>query len=397
MFDQRPIKHSLFGVDAEDSTNRTADFDPTNDPAGTIFTFDSRLIRSKVGISFISAQKACDFIQQELSEDAAIDDVVRETKNIWNEKVLSRVTTTEENLADLQSLYTSLYVMHQLPSNRTGENSIWQSGEPYFDDIYTLWDLFRTSTPLLQILQPQAYQQFIRSLIDTWRNDGYLPDGRVVNYNGPVEGGSNANMVLADAYVKGAQGSINWTDGYAAIVKDAEVTPPNHFDPRADDASTKEGRGALPDWLEFGFITTAFSRSVSNGVEYSGNDFALSQVARGEGDRSDVEKYLQRSRQWRNYWNPDVESLGFRGFAMPRNTTGGFVPHDPLDGGGYWRDPFYQASPWEYSLNAHHDMTTLVKLCGGPERFVSRLQALFEYEIDPADPQVRIFGMYGRD
>jgi putative alpha-1,2-mannosidase len=94
-----------------------------------------------------------------------------------------------------------------------------------------------------------------------------MPDGRSSFFNGATQGGSNADNVLADAYVKGVRGRVNWDDGYAAMVKDAEVQPPNNNDPRDRSASTKEGRGALPDWLDYGFITPTYTRSVSRAVE----------------------------------------------------------------------------------------------------------------------------------
>ena len=94
-----------------------------------------------------------------------------------------------------------------------------------------------------------------------------MPDARSSFFNGATQGGSNADNVLADAYVKGVRGKINWSDGYAAMVKDAEVAPPANNDPRDPTASTKEGRGALPDWIKYGFITTAYKRSVSRAVE----------------------------------------------------------------------------------------------------------------------------------
>ena len=129
-----------------------------------------------------------------------------------------------------------------------------------------------------------------------------MPDGRSSNYNGRVQGGSNADNILADAYVKGlgfSSGngtgvSINWTEGYQAMLMDANVVPPNNFDPEDETGSTKEGRGALPDWLAFGFITPNFTRSVSRTVEYALNDFSLSQVAQGVAP-GDVQTYLNRS------------------------------------------------------------------------------------------------------
>jgi putative alpha-1,2-mannosidase len=278
---------------------------------GSVLSFDDNSILSRVGISFISSKPACGNVDREMPKSASFSSIVDETKSVWNENVLSKVTTSETNLTDLQNLYTSLYVMHQMPSNRIGENPLWRSDEPYWDDIFTFWDLFRCTIPLMQILQPDAHEQFLRSLVDVWRNEGYLPKARLVNFNGPVQGGTNSDIVLGDAYVKGVRGSLNWADAHSAMLKNAEVEPPNNFDPRAPDSSTKEGRGGLSDWTEHGFITPRFSRSVSRGVEYALNDFGLHQVALGEGNDEDADKYWQRSQNWRHYWSANATSLGF--------------------------------------------------------------------------------------
>lgn len=229
----------------------------------------------------------------------------------------------------------------------------------------------------MHILQPTAYEELIRSLIDTWRFEGYLPDARSSNYNGRTQGGSNADTILADAYVKGVRGAIDWSAGYQAMVKDAEVAPPNTpVDPMAPDSSTKEGRGALPDWLSLGFITPRFTRAVSRAVEYAGNDFGLYQVAQGLGRHDDAQKYLQRSRNWRNHWNENQTSLGFAGFVVPRDENG-FVEIDPVTSSGYWGDPFYEASSWAYSWAGVHDMAALVEMMGGVQTARKRLDTMF--------------------
>ena len=61
----------------------------------------------------------------------------------------------------------------------------------------------------MQILRPTSYEEQIRSVIDIWRNEGYMPDSRSSNFNGRSQGGSNADNVLADAYVKGVRGAVN--------------------------------------------------------------------------------------------------------------------------------------------------------------------------------------------
>ncbi|KAL3419953.1 glycosyl hydrolase family 92 protein [Phlyctema vagabunda] len=344
---------------------------------GAVFQFDTTSVISRVGISWISSSQACSNVQSQIPSGTSLSTVSETTKDVWNTEVLSKVTTTETNTTNLQLLYSSLYGMHLIPSNRTGENPGWESTEPYYDDIFTLWDLFRCTTALFHILQPITYEEYIRSLIDVFRHDGYMPDARSSNFNGKTQVGSNADNVLADAYVKGVRGAINWDDGYAAMVKDAEVTPPLNHDPWDGTGSTQHGRGALPDWLEYGYITTAFPRSVSRAVEYSVNDFSLYQVASGLGNTEDAAKYLNRSHNWRNHWDPSATSLGFSGFMVPINETG-LMEQDPLECGGcYWAEAYYEGMPWEYSFNAHHDINTLISLSDGPSTFVSRLDTMF--------------------
>lgn len=347
---------------------------------GAVFSFNATKVASRVGISFISTSQACSNVNSQIPAGTTLSAVTTNAQKVWNEDVLSKVTTTETDVSKLQLLYTSMFHMHLLPSNRTGENpnSLWTSSEPYYDDTFTTWDLFRCTFSLYQILQPKMYEQYIRSLIAIFQHEGYTPDARSSNFNGATQGGSNSDNVLADAYVKGVRGAVNWTAAYEAMVKNAEITPENNNDPRDPSSSTKEGRGALPDWLRYGYITTKYGRSVTRAVEYSVNDFSLYQVAKALGKKDDAKKYLERSHNWRNHWNPNATSLNFTGFVVPR-TTNGFLEQNPLDCGGcYWGDAYYEALPWEYSFNVHHDMNTLIALCNGSASFIARLEMTFK-------------------
>lgn len=165
-----------------------------------------------------------------------------------------------------------------------------------------------------------------------------------------------------------------------ALLTDAESVPADSHDPSTapDVSSTKEGRGALPDWLQYGWITPKYSRAVSRAVEYSANDFGVSQVAHGLCLQEDTAKYLNRSRNWRNHWNANATALGHSGFVVPRNANGSFVNQDPLACGGcYWADPYYEDNPFTYSFNALHDLAEIVSRSGGAETFVARLDAFF--------------------
>ncbi|KMQ41930.1 putative Alpha-1,2-mannosidase [Trichophyton rubrum] len=348
------------------------------DRIGAIFEFpsDTRILKSRIGISFISTEKACQFTNEIRSWN--MNDTVNDTKGRWNSEVLSTVTTSDTNTTRRKMLYSALYRSHLLPSNRTGENPYWESAEPYYDDYYAIWDTFRCLNSFYLLTKPQFAAETIRSLIDIWRFERFMPDGRSGNANGRVQGGSNADNILADAYVKGLQKGVNWTDGYLAMRTDAEVVPYNNFGPADLTGSTKEGRGALLDWLQYGYVTPSFGRSISRTVEYSLNDFALSQVAKDLAPE-DYDKYLNRSAGWQRIWHKNISSLNFTGFLAPTWPNGSVTPgYDPLDCGECeWSSHSYEALPIEYGWNVPFDMRSLIKFMGGEKTMEQRLDQMF--------------------
>jgi putative alpha-1,2-mannosidase len=116
---------------------------PMNDRVGAVFSWkpdtEARII-SKVGISFISVEKARAFIRSEIPS-WTLSDTVESAVKEWNEDVFSKIQVALDdtaNLTNVRLLYSSLYFIHLMPSDRTGENPLWESDEPSWDDFYTL-------------------------------------------------------------------------------------------------------------------------------------------------------------------------------------------------------------------------------------------------------------------
>lgn len=201
----------------------------------------------------------------------------------------------------------------------------------------------------------------IRSLLDTYVHEGWLPDCRMSLCKGWTQGGSNADVLLADAYIKNLTG-IDWNLAYKAMVNDAEKEPLEW---------SYEGRGGLMSWkrldyipyLDFdylGFGTN--SRSISRTLEYSYNDFSLSTVGKGIG--KEYTKYLSRASNWKNLFKADQESFingtdtGFTGFFQPKFLNGTWGYQDPIacspltDFCSLTSNPSetFESSIWEYQL-----------------------------------------------
>lgn len=169
----------------------------------------------------------------------------------------------------------------------------------------------------------------MRSLVDIYRHENYLPDCRMSLCKGFTQGGSNADVVLADAYLKKVQG-VDWNTAYEAVVKDAEEEPQNW---------SVEGRGGLTSWKNLGYIPTddfdpygsgARTRSISRTVEYAYNDFCIAEMAKGLGNQADYDKYISRSKNWVNMFKADQTSRNFSGFLQPRYMNGTYGFQDPI-------------------------------------------------------------------
>jgi predicted alpha-1,2-mannosidase len=338
-----------------------------NQPFGVTFdyrTHANQVIQAKVGISFISTEQARRNVDQE-APTWSFDTIRSGSVSAWNRE-LAKIQLHGETDSKRVQFYTAMYHTMLMPSDRTGENPGWQSNEPYYDDYYAIWDTYRSSGPLLTLIAADRQRDLIRSLIDIYRHTGYMPDARSGNANGRTQGGSNANVVIADAYVKGLTG-IDYATAFEAMLKDTSVPP---ADPQ------KEGRGGILDYNDKGYVTLADERSGSRTVEYAYDDFAIAEVAFGLNHPDQAKLFAARSHNWQNLWDKDLTAEGFKGFLRPRNHDGTWAEPNLLVR-GTWPDFFYEGDLWTYSLYAPHDVRKLIALAGGNETFVRRLDNIF--------------------
>lgn len=329
-------------------------------------TTANEAVQVKVGISFVSVEQAQHNVETEMP-DWSFAKVHDQAVAQWDQ-ALARIKVRNPTDSQRRQLYTALYHTMLMPSERTGENPSWQSNEPYYDDYYTIWDTFRSSGPLLTLIAPERQRDIVRSVIDIYRHEGYMPDGRSGNSNGRTQGGSNADVMIADAFEKGMTG-IDYETALAAMVKNAEVPP---SDPQ------KEGRGGLLEYNSKGYISLMSERSGSRTVEYAYDDFALAEIACGLNHPAEAQRYAARAGNWENLWDPTLTQEGVQGFLRPKQADGGWAEPNLLRR-GTWPDFFYEGDLWTYSLYAPQDVRKLIELSGGNDTFVKRLDRLFYY------------------
>ncbi|KAJ7742828.1 alpha-1,2-mannosidase, putative subfamily, partial [Mycena metata] len=372
-----------------------------NSPAGVLMGFSPGSAASlivRMGVSWTSTAKACAYAEEEIPDISAFDAIQTAARAKWNE-VLGTVQVDATGVSDdTQELFwSSLYRTYISPTNISGDNPLWTSTEPYYDSFYCIWDSFRVVHPLYAITAATTQAEVIRALIDVYRHTGWLPDCRMSTDKGLTQGGSNADNLLSDSFVKGIKAGIDWNTGLEAMIKDATV----------EGDFSVQGRGGIAARAKHGFVPVndtadnppnegPNTRSASRLLEYAYNDFGIALVAQGLGNAADAAHYFEKSGDWFNIWNPAANNSGFSGFIQPRTANGSWYFDPRFDLNNVFRPDhcspvfghtdcflnpsggeFYEASSWEYSFFVPQDMAKLVKAMGGPATFSSRLDTFF--------------------
>jgi putative alpha-1,2-mannosidase len=161
---------------------------PNLRPAGGWVQFDkpkaNNQIMARVGMSFISQDQACANAEREIPRNN-FDSIAKAAEDAWREKF--NVITIEDGGASdvlLTAFWSGVYRSMISPQDYTGENPKWTSSEPYYDSFYCIWDSFRSIHPLLTLLDPHSQTDMVRSLLDIYVHEGWLPDCRMSHCKG---------------------------------------------------------------------------------------------------------------------------------------------------------------------------------------------------------------------
>ncbi|MBW8881943.1 MAG: GH92 family glycosyl hydrolase, partial [Asticcacaulis sp.] len=334
-----------------------ARFDPAQGP-----------VTMKLAVSFVSVAAA----KAHLNAEAAADfGQIRGAAGAQWKQVLGQIEAEGGTPAQRRQFFSALYRVHTMPHDVSGDNPWWTSTEPHYEDFYTLWDTFRGVHPLLTLIQPQRQRDMVRSLLDTYQHTGWLPDARIAGATGLTQGGSNGDVLVADAVVKHL-GGFDLNQAYEAVRKDGEVDSPE---------SLNFGRD-LKDYAALGYVSLTATRSASRTMEYAYDDFAIAQVARAAGHGDAADRFVKRSYSWRNLWDKDTQCIRprYADGAWLENFVCGYRYPDATT--PWWDAPYYEGSGYQYSTYVPHDVRTLMAYTGGRDGFVAWLDRFFVGDYD---------------
>lgn len=321
----------------------------------------------KVAVSLLGPQQAAaNFAELPDDFDAAVATVRKE----W-ERLFSRVEI--EAPADVKTIFcTALYHSLLYPREMTeggrhysGIDDNVHEGPGY--DCFSLWDTYRAEHPLLTLLVPERVDGMMQSLVNDYRAGGWLPLWKNLGYTGQMIGGP-AEVVLAEAYVKGFRG-FDAEMAYAAAKKNATVPQVNDLAYRwpplmENPPGPPETRGGLTRYQTNGYVSQEETdESVSRTLDYAYDDSAVAAFAQALGKTADAELFRSRAKSYTNVW------CASRGLFWPRQVNGAWC--DSPDGA------YTETVPTTARWCVPHDINGLVALMGGKDAFVRELDKFF--------------------
>ena len=307
----------------------------------------------KVGVSLISLEQAKRNLEAEIGA-RSFEEVVSGTRREW-ESLFSRVSIDAPE--DVKTIfYTGLFHTLLYPRQISEQGRYYSAfddrvheGEMY--NCYSLWDTYRAEHPWLTLVAPERVDGMMQSLLEMYREGGWLPKWPNPSYTG-IMVGAPAEVVLEEAMAKGFNG-FDHALAREAIRKNRTVPQvgdtARRWRDREEYGATPETRAGLTSYLRRGYVACdETAESVSRTQDFSLAD---------------------RNRAYTNLW------CAAEGLFLPRRADGTFVSRAEV--GRNYGD-YTEQSPETALWCVPHDPEGLAALMGGNDAAIRRLDDFFE-------------------
>ena len=353
----------------------------SGDDIGTWFTFDTRegeTIEVSIGVSFVSIENARENLEAEQAGHT-FDDLRQAARAAWRND-LSRILVEGGTDDQRTVLYTALYhfLIHpNILNDINGKYPAMESNEILTTQgrrytVFSLWDTYRNVHQLMTLLFPDRQLDMVRTMIDMYREHGWLPKWELYGRETLTMEGDPAIPVIVDTWMKGLR-DFDLETAYEAMRKSA--TAPGAENLMRPDADDYFNLGYVP-------LREQYDNSVSHALEYYIADFSLSRLAAALGKKEDAKLFYERSLGYRHYFCQEYGTL------RPKLPDGTFyAPFNPEQGANFEPCPgFHEGSAWNYTFYVPHDIPGLTRLMGGRKAFIDKLQHVFDAGLyDPAN------------
>ena len=338
---------------------------------GVDLDFDGNTAEIQVGLSFVSIAGATANLNAEMPS-FAFDQEAMATAAAWA-KATGVVQVQGGTSAQQAMMQAALYHSFLMPSIQSDVDGSYvgvdrkvamAQGFHYVSEL-SLWDVYRTLAPFIDLVAPERALDTAASLIAMSKAEGFFPKWPIGDGEAGTMIGASAEVVIADAYVKGIRG-FDAEGAYQTMRAAAmDSTAP---------AGGRGGRDQVVPYMQLGYVPAQSASnlgvSASLTIEYGQDDAALSQLAAALGHSSDAATLATRSQGWRKLYDPKT------GLLWAKLANGSWA--GPHGDGTLESDDFDEANAQQSAWGPWYDMAGLESTAGGKAAMVAKLETYFE-------------------
>ena len=332
--------------------------------SGLYFTFRNGAapVRYKFAISYVSVENAKENLRTE-NPGWDFDTVRAAAEKAWNDR-LSKIEVEGPDEMRKVQFYTHLYHALMSPTTFSDVNGeypgsdfrIHRSRRVSYTN-FSNWDTYRTQIQLLAMLEPEVASDVVFSHQEfAEQAGGAFPRWVMGNVETGIMQGDPTCILIANAWAFGARAYD--PRPILSVMRRGADTPGLR-------CQQVEVRPNLKDYLEKGYTNASLQ------LEYTSADFAISRFAvEACNDAFAQAGYLERSRSWKNLYNPET------GWLQCRDENGDWRPFSKD-----WRD-YDEASYKAYYWMVPYNLKGVIDIMGGSEAATARLDELFAGGLD---------------
>ncbi len=338
------------------------------------------VVHARVGVSYISLANARANLDAEQPAGTPFDTVRARAKAAWQE-ALGRVRLAGGTQPQRTTFYTALYHALLHPNlfsdvdgrymGFDGQVHHLEQGQQAQYANFSGWDVYRSQLQLVTLLQPKTAGDIAQSLLNQARQNGGAWDRwtHVTGATHVMEGDAAAPAIAGIVAFGGTAFDVK--GAYESLERAATVPTAADSSDAGCPVECPGQRPSLDDWLTLHYIPARSNAWGGAGetLEDAGADYALAQLARFVGDSAGAASFEERSRYWRNLFNP--QAIG-GGWVQDRNADGSWTDLHPASSRG-----FAEGSAAQYTWMVPFDAHGLFQLMGGDSVAVARLDAFF--------------------
>jgi len=338
--------------------------------AGAIVEFDTQdnsVIQLRTGISYVSIANARENLETEITEpfNWNFDAVHQGNLDTWND-LMSRVQITTNNRLEKQRFYNNFYRSICSRNIFSDVNGEWRDADEVLRIMEdpnspalgcdAFWNTFWNLNQFWNLVTPEWSNKWVNSQLAMYKSNGWLAKGPAGMEYVPVMVAEHEIPLIVSTYQMGIR-DYDMETAYEAVKK-MQTTPGRVV------GGGFAGNRDLKTYLQHGYVPWDEGR-FSNSLEYSFDDWTVSQFAKSLGKTDDYETFLKRGYYWKNIIDPET------GFARMKNSKGEWLPDfDPYKSGA--NKHYVEGNAWQLTYFVPQDVPALADAIG-KEQFIERL------------------------